>query len=921
MSETYPSVPNLRQKIGLTVACYAIGVAAWLFCSDPLRTACNALFPAAAGYLGLLPWLALALSIPLYSKLLTVNFGVLGRDLAQTQREHERLLAIIASFDYGILVFDLDTICIDCHRPSGRSAYPYPWDFVDRPLADVPLAATTIAQFAAAFARLRDDEVASAQIEYSVDQQADPISFLARVFPLRDGEGQLAGYAAVVRDVTERKHAERLLQQSERKYRMLFEHAVDAIFVADAESGMLVDANPRALEILGYEMSELRRKHQSELHPPAQLAAVASRLLNSGNGILDGQFEIDLIHRDGHLIPIEISPSVVVAEDAQPLVFGIFRDISERRRSQAELRLAAKVFEASGEAIFVTDAKRRIVLANPAFTRITGYRAEKIIGRTPKFLASGKHDPEFFKAIWHELEVRGHWQGEVWNRRRNGESFPEWLGISTVRDEGGAISNYVAIFADMSEKKEVEARLAYLAHHDALTGLPNRILLRDRLDQAIAQAQRAEQQVALLFLDLDHFKIVNDTLGHLVGDRLLQTVVARLLDSIRATDTVSRLGGDEFLVVLADIPDPAIVARITDDILEQAQQPVAIDGHTLTPSFSIGIALYPDDGHDFDTLLRLADTAMYHAKEAGRNTYRFFTEQMNRDASLRLRMRGELQQALEQNQLRLHYQPQFDLQSGRLTGAEALMRWQHPGGSLIAPGTFIPIAEESGQIIAMGRWALFEACRQGARWREKYESKLTVAVNLSALQFRRGQLIDDVRHALAEAALPAGCLELELTESILLQDVDSTLDTLRQLKMLGVQLSVDDFGTGYSSLAYLKRFAVDKLKIDQSFIRDLAHDADDAAIVRAIVQLGHSLKLRTIAEGVEQEAQAQFLRDEGCNEVQGYLFGLPLPAEEFTRRFLAAQSDQEGSTPSSSAPHSQAAATPTPATQTSSSPA
>ncbi|HEX5337517.1 MAG TPA: EAL domain-containing protein, partial [Gallionella sp.] len=430
------------------------------------------------------------------------------------------------------------------------------------------------------------------------------------------------------------------------------------------------------------------------------------------------------------------------------------------------------------------------------------------------------------------------------------------------------------------EHEEAERQLEFLAHHDMLTRLPNRVLLRDRFDQAIAQADRDQSGVAVLFLDLDNFKQVNDTLGHNYGDQLLVRVVERLRGCLRDTDTISRQGGDEFIVLLPNLREMGAISGIASHIVDVFNEPFEIENYSINTTFSIGISLYPEDSREFDTLLKNADTALYQAKDSGRDTYRFFSQKMNLDAQEQLHLQGQLRNAVRNQEFLLHYQPQVDIATGRIVGAEALVRWQHPEMGLIPPAKFIPLAERSGLVIPMGEWVLNEACRQARQWCECGQP-LVMAVNLSALQFKRGNLLETVSRALEQSGLPAGQLELELTESILLQDVDVAIKTLHSLKEMGVKFSIDDFGTGYSSLSYLKRLAVNKLKIDQSFVRDLAEDSDSAAIVRAIIQLGHTLQLSVIAEGVETEAQLDFLRNYGCDEVQGYLFGRPIPADEF----------------------------------------
>ena len=556
-------------------------------------------------------------------------------------------------------------------------------------------------------------------------------------------------------------------------------------------------------------------------------------------------------------------------------------EIFVRREAEWRLRLSAKVLDSSAEAIVITDAQQHIVYVNRAFCQTTGYDAGEVMGKTPAVLNSGRHDEVFFAGMRAALDSDGHWQGEIWNRRRNGEVFPQWMGISVLRDDSGSVTNYVSIALDISERKAAEERLHYVSHYDALTGLPNRVLLRDRLQQAIALADRTHGKVAMLSLDLDRFKVINDTLGHQAGDELLQQVVARLQEVVRGSDTISRQGGDEFIIVAPEQAAAGVATRIAQKIQERLQQPFRVRSDEVRVTSSVGIAIYPDDGTDFETLLKKCDIAMYHAKESGRATYRFYTEALNLDADAGLRLEAELQRALQRHEFVLHYQPQIDIESGKVVGAEALVRWQHPERGLLSPAKFIPLAEESGLIVGLGDWVMREACRQNRAWQRDGLPPIPVSVNLSAPQMHDPAFAAHVGAILTEAELAPQWLELELTESILIQDAEHVLETVRALKLLGVRLSIDDFGTGYSSLAYLKRFAVDKLKIDQSFIRDLCRDGDDAAIVQAVIQLGRSLNLRTLAEGAETIEQVDYLRENGCLHVQGFYFSKPLPADEF----------------------------------------
>lgn len=587
--------------------------------------------------------------------------------------------------------------------------------------------------------------------------------------------------------------------------------------------------------------------------------------------------------------------SLILGEDELGRLAGEFNRLlgahdaaqQAERESEAQRKLLSRVFDSSNETIIITDHDNIIVAVNPSFTYMTGYLPEEAIGRTPRFLNSGREDKEFYGAMWKTISQTGQWQGEVWSRRKNGEIFPEWLSISAMRDESGKITHYIGVALDISQRKEAEARIERLAYYDSLTGLPNRTLFFDHLQLAVAEAARHGTRGAVLFLDLDNFKDINDTLGHLTGDRLLQTVGHRLQECVRATDTVGRFGGDEFLVLLPDTSMEG-ASSVAQKILERISTPFVLDVNFLNVTPSIGIALYPDDGNDADTLIRHADAAMYHAKAQGRACYHFFRQEMQERAMERIRLTHHLQRALENGEFVLYYQPKVDLLSGQLTGAEALIRWQHPEWGLVPPNRFIPVAEETGLIVAIGEWVLRETCRQLAEWQAQGLSTAPISVNLSIKQFSQHGFIEMVEQSLRLHAIPQHMIELEVTESLLMHDTEQAIGILDQLRRLGCGLSLDDFGTGYSSLAYLKQLPLDKLKIDRAFVRDIAHDSNDAAIVRAITQLGHTLNLRVIAEGVETTEQVDYLLAQQCDEAQGYLYGRPLPAAEFAERLRRA---------------------------------
>lgn len=568
-------------------------------------------------------------------------------------------------------------------------------------------------------------------------------------------------------------------------------------------------------------------------------------------------------------------------EDLSYALDSYDREIA-RRNAEERLKLAAKVFQQSQDAILICDQKNTIISINRAFTDITGYQENEALGKNPGFLSSGRHDRDFYRQMWQAILENDYWQGEIWNRRKNGELFPEWLTISAVRGDKDEITHYIAIFSDISRHKESEERIEHLAHYDPVTDLPNRILLRAHVDHELSVAERQHKSFALLFLDLDHFKNINDSLGHTIGDQVLIKVSERLKHILREEDTVARLGGDEFNILLseADFKGAALVAS---KIINTIAQPIHIDHYQLHVTASIGISLYPENGQDYETLSKNADTALYQSKHKGRNQFAFFTDEMQRATMRRMEIEHDLRLALKKQQLRVYYQPQVDAINGDIVGAEALLRWLHPRWGMVAPTEFIPVAEECGLILTIGDWVLDQAVAQAARWQRSGFAELTVAVNLSMAQFKENVLYQTVKTTLQRHRLAPHYLELELTESIAMQNAKAALEITRQLRSLGVQLSIDDFGTGYSSLSYLKAFSLDKLKIDRSFIQNMFVNRDSEIIIDSIISLARSLGLRTIAEGVETDRQWQMLRQKHCDEVQGYYLSKPLTAEAFAQ--------------------------------------
>jgi diguanylate cyclase (GGDEF)-like protein/PAS domain S-box-containing protein len=563
------------------------------------------------------------------------------------------------------------------------------------------------------------------------------------------------------------------------------------------------------------------------------------------------------------------------------------RSLSGMKLAQKKERMATSVFEHISEGIMVTDSRQTIHYVNPAFTSITGYTEADIVGASPKILSSGKHNREFYDNMWNCIRQQGSWQGEIWNRRKNGDVFLESITITAVKESADYVAYYIAVFKDITVQKQLEARLRHQAYHDTVTGLPNRLLLNERIDEAVRHADHNRRLFAILFLDLDRFKRINDTLGHSAGDQLLKTIAERLVSCLRGSDTIARIGGDEFVVLLCGLAHAEDSVAIAQKIIQSLTSPIFLGRHELYVTVSIGISFYPNDGRDAHTLIKHADQAMYKAKDQGRNNYQLYTPAKEDHAPQLLSMETSLRRAIAYEQLYLHYQPQFDAATRQMIGIEALVRWSHPDWGNIPPSRFIPLAEETGLITLLDQWVLREACAQLKRWLDEGYSPLPVSVNVSMLQFRQPNLGQFISRVLADTGLPARYLEIELTESTIMSNPDVTLQTLHELKRMGIRISLDDFGVGYSSLNYLKKLPIDTIKIDQSFVKDIPEDANDKAIVQTIIHLSQNLRLGVIAEGVETEAQLQYLQSQQCKGIQGYLLSRPVPHHEITRFFAS----------------------------------
>jgi diguanylate cyclase (GGDEF)-like protein/PAS domain S-box-containing protein len=749
-----------------------------------------------------------------------------------------------------------------------------------------------------------EEVVRSGQARHTEDQRGARY-FSLNYYPMQNDAGTVESVVVYAADITTQKLAQNALQDSEALKSSVLTHAAYAIIATDVQ-GIITVFNPGAETLLGYRADEVvGQKSPGLFHLRSEVVerAQAASLQHGGEVPSGFEFFTTLSHRtpqpeesewtyvrkDGSHVPVQLSITPRVDTAGQVIGYlGIAQDITARRQVESDLRIAAIAFE-SQEGMLVTDADRIILRVNRAFTDITGYSADEAIGQTPRLLSSGRHDTVFYDQMRDSLQRNGTWQGEVVNRHKAGSLYTEWLTITAVKNGANRVTNYVATITDITSRKAAHAEINSLAFYDPLTGLPNRRLLLDRLKHAVASSARSGRHGALLFIDLDNFKTLNDTLGHDFGDLLLKEVARQLESHVREGDTVARFGGDEFVVILDDLgesaQDAATQAEVVGEkILGIANHAFQLGAHAHRCTLSAGVALFFDHQSTVDELLKRADLAMYQAKAAGRNALRFFDPNMQSVVTTRANLEADLHEAILNNQFALYYRPQVD-QQGHLTGVEALLRWQHPKRGLVSPLEFIPLAEETGTILPLGQWVLQTACQQLVRWaRQPALAHLTIAVNVSARQLHHRDFVSQVLALLDHTGANPQRLKLELTESHLVSDVEGVIAKMATLKARGVGFSLDDFGTGYSSLSYLKRLPLDQLKIDQSFVRSILTDSNDAAIAKMVVALAESLGLAVIAEGVEQDAQRAFLAQQGCYAYQGYLFGRPVPLEEFERQ-------------------------------------
>lgn len=707
--------------------------------------------------------------------------------------------------------------------------------------------------------------------------------------------------AQVDRRTLELSQSNRKLAARERQFRKLVQTQSAIVWRADPVTFRFVFVSAEAFSILGYPIKQwldepdFWQKHLHEDDKEFVLNKCAEGSISSTSQNYDMEYR--MIAADGHIVWLRDIATLVVEEGVITELYGFMIDITKQKHSEEQLRLAANTFE-SQQGILITDKNAKILRVNKAFSQITGFSAQQVIGENPRILQSGRHDKDFFEHYWQALLTDGKIECEIWNRRRNGEIYPEWQTVTAVKNEAGEISHFVSVFTDITEKKDAENKIHNMAFYDPLTNLPNRRLLLDRFDQDIAIARRHLQYGAVLYLDLDHFKVLNDSQGHLVGDELLIQVAQRLASVLREEDTPARLGGDEFVVLLhANSDTPEIAADhaliVAEKIREQLNTPFVLGEYQHQIGTSIGIALFPEGQETPDAVLQQADTAMYRSKSSGRNAINFFQPSMQEAADLRLSLEQDLRGAISQGRFILCYHPQMN-SDGEIVGAEALIRWEDKLKGRLSPSDFIPVAEESNLILTIGKWVLMEACNQIKMWQDDGLKPLPyVSINVSSRQFRQQDFVSQVEQAILMTGISASQLSIELTESIMIVDIQDTVDKMKALKKLGVSIAVDDFGTGYSSLVYLKQLPLDVLKIDRGFVRDIPKDSNDAVIVETIISMAKHLKIKVIAEGVETAEQLDFLKQKGCGIFQGYFYAQPLTAANFAETYLKQDAKNE----------------------------
>ncbi|MBN2737610.1 MAG: PAS domain S-box protein [Spirochaetales bacterium] len=816
-------------------------------------------------------------------------FVVLIQDISSRKKaemvvhdQSEQLSSLLQSISDGFFALDNNHVIRFFNRAAENLLRLKAEDVLNRSFLEVfPMIHKTV--FVENYKKAIADKV-KVQFEAFIDVESFKDWYHVRIYPYDAG-------ASVYFQVTTEQR--RVLDELERTKTFLataIEQSAAGMIVAESPNGIITMANQTALEIRGETRAILTGIPFSK-HPDAWNAYKTNGLLYEIDefplyrALVDGETSNNveiLIKQDNGKVKWVLASATPIysTENIISAAIMVINDITEYRKTQEQLLLSASVFENSIEGIAITDKEANIQDINPAFSHITGYGLTEVKGKNPRILKSDRHDKDFYQQMWSSILNSGSWAGEIWNRRKNGEAYPQWLSITSIKDSSNQISHFVALFHDISEKKEREEKLKFQAFHDALTGLPNRQLFNDRLRVALINLERQSgKKIALLSLDLDNFKHINDSFGHYFGDILLQQAADRLGKISRAQDTVARLGGDEFSIIMQNLDKNQAALKLSDRIIQAFADPFVVNDKELYVSVSIGLTFAPNDGNTIDTLVKNADIALYRAKSSGKNTYAAFTPQMNKEIQMRVTYESLLRKAIHNQEFRLLYQPKVNVKTGRISGMEALIRWERPGGEIISPLDFIPIAEETGLIFSIGEWVLDEACRVTRDWL-KLSPDLSVAVNLSGRQFQDPGIPKLVENILANTHFPPANLNLEITENILMSDINTSINSMDLFSKMGIKISLDDFGTGYSSLSYLKKFPINILKIDKSFVSEIPNNHDDMTIARAIISLAKSLNLQLVAEGVETVEQFEFMKQYACEEIQGYLFSKPISAGE-----------------------------------------
>jgi len=775
----------------------------------------------------------------------------------------------------GVLLVSRDGVILDCN-PAFHKRLGYDKD----ELIGTTVTALDLPEYAAQVADrlvqiLEEGQTTFETAHYHKDGSVMQVELNARYF---DINGEIVFYS-IVRDITQRKSLEAQLQQGLDVYQAAINTPALGFWAIDSQ-GSFLEVNDAYVKQSGYSHEELLKMHIPDveaLEKPEETAAHIKEVISAGYA----RFRTAHRRKDGSVWPVEVVTTFSSIHGG--LFFAFLEDLTEKVAQESRLQMAALVFESMDQAVVVTDADNNIITINPATTLITGYSFDDVKGKNPKIFSSGRHDEEFYNAMWQSLGETDHWEGEIWDRRKDGTVYVKWLTVNVIRDMCDEILQYVSVFSDITERKKTDDLIWRQANFDSLTGLPNRLLLHERLEQEIKKAFRSSYPLAVLFIDLDRFKEINDTLGHAKGDILLVQAADRLTALVRETDTIARLGGDEFTVVLPNFGDRGELERITRTLINELARPFDLgDNDTGFISASVGITLYPDDGNDLNELMKNADQAMYVAKAEGRNRFGYFTASMQAESQEKLALTNELRHALARQQLELYYQPIVDLKNGEIIKAEALLRWHHPERGMISPVIFIPLAEDAGLIHEIGEWVFRQALACIKSWQQCLGRTIQISINKSPIQFE--QVIDPSWAALLnEQQLPGNSITVEITEGSLLSKSLRITEQLNEYRHAGIEVSIDDFGTGFSALSYLQRFDIDYLKIDRSFIIDLAKGGPNAALTEAIIVMAHKLDIKTIAEGVETEQQRDLLIKYGCDYAQGYLYAKPLPAKEFEK--------------------------------------